>query len=73
VVFRTDGTLVEGVLVEETEALVKMRTADGAVAEIPKTEIEGTKPGVSSMPANLTDHISRHEMRDLIEYLATTK
>jgi quinoprotein glucose dehydrogenase len=73
VVFRTDGTLVEGVLVEETEALVKMRTADGAVAEIPKTEIEGTKPGISSMPANLTDHISRHEMRDLIEYLATTK
>ena len=73
VVFRTDGTLVEGVLVEETEALVKMRTADGAVAEIPKTEIEGTKPGISSMPANLTDHISRQEMRDLIEYLATTK
>ena len=69
VVFRADAAPVEGVVVEETADLVKLRGADGAVVEIPRAEIEGVKPGVSSMPANLADHISREEMRDLLEYL----
>lgn len=71
VVFRHDGPPIEGVVVEETPEVVRLRGADGALVDVPRADIEGTKPGVSSMPDNLCDHISREEMRDLVEYLMT--
>jgi len=71
VVFTTDGTPIEGLVIEDTPERVVVRKADGAQVDIPRAEVEGMKPGQSSMPANLVDHISREEMRDLIEYLAT--
>ena len=69
-----EGDVIERIHVPNYTYL-RLRVAGGGEtwAAIPKTEIEGTKPGISSMPANLTDHISRHEMRDLIEYLALPK
>jgi quinoprotein glucose dehydrogenase len=71
VVFRHDGPPVEGVVLEETAELLRLRTADGALVDVARSEIEGAKPGVSSMPDNLCEHISREEMRDLVEYLMT--
>jgi len=71
VVFTTDGTPTEGLVIEDTPERVVVRKADGTQVDIPRTEIEGTKPGISSMPTNLVDHLSREEMRDLVEYLAT--
>lgn len=71
VVFRHDAPPLEGVVVEETGELLRVRTADGAQVDVARAEIEGTKPGISSMPDNLCDHISREEMRDLVEYLMT--
>jgi len=71
-VFPTDGTApIEGLVIEDTPERLVVRKADGAQVEFARAEIEGTKPGQSSMPANLVDHLSREEMRDLIEYLAT--
>jgi quinoprotein glucose dehydrogenase len=73
VVFRLDGEPVEGLVMEDTPERVVVRKADGAQVDIARVEIEGTKPGLSAMPANLVDHLSREEMRDLVEYLASLR
>ncbi len=71
-VFPADGTPpVEGLVIEDTPQKLVLRKADGAQIEFARAEVEGTKPGQSAMPANLVDHLSREEMRDLIEYLTT--
>lgn len=71
IVFPKDDAPVEGLIIEDTPERVVVRKADGVQVEFARADIEGTKPGLSAMPSNLTDHISREEMRDLIEYLAT--
>ncbi len=73
VVFLAAGTPVEGNVIEDTPEKLVLRKADGTVEEIARADIEGTKPGLSAMPANLVEHLSRAEMRDLIEYLSTLK
>lgn len=71
-VFPADGTPpVEGLVIEDTPQKLVLRKADGVQVEFARAEVEGTKPGQSAMPANLTEHLSREEMRDLIEYLTT--
>ncbi len=71
IVFPKDEPPVEGLVIEDTPERVVVRKADGVQVEFARADVEGTKPGISAMPANLTDHLSREEMRDLIEYLAT--
>jgi hypothetical protein len=34
-------------------------------------DIEERRPSLSAMPDNLAEHLSREEMRDLLEYMAT--
>lgn len=70
VVFVTDGTPVEGTLVEDTPDHVTVRKSDAQLVVIARAEIEAIKPGLSAMPVNLAEHLSREEMRDLIEYLS---
>ncbi|MBL8862527.1 MAG: HEAT repeat domain-containing protein [Planctomycetes bacterium] len=73
IVFPFDGEPVEGLVIEDTPERVVLRKADGVQVDFPRAEIEGLKPGLSAMPANLVDHLSREEMRDLIEYLANLR
>ncbi|MDZ4773078.1 MAG: PVC-type heme-binding CxxCH protein [Planctomycetota bacterium] len=70
VVFQVTGPPVEGTIVEDVADHVTLMKSDGTRVTIPRADIEGTKAGISSMPTNLHEHLSREEMRDLIEYLA---
>jgi quinoprotein glucose dehydrogenase len=70
VVFQHDGPPIEGVVVEDVPDHVTLHKSDGSRVTIARDAIEGTKPGISSMPTNLSEHLSRGEMRDLIEYLS---
>jgi quinoprotein glucose dehydrogenase len=40
---------------------------------VPKADIEEQKRGASAMPQDLIKHLSRSEVRDLVEFLATLK
>jgi quinoprotein glucose dehydrogenase len=71
IVFPLDGPPVEGSVIEDTAEHLVLRKADGTTAEVQKSEIDAVKPGLSAMPTNLAEHLSREEMRDLIEYLCT--
>jgi quinoprotein glucose dehydrogenase len=46
---------------------------DGKFVSVPKADIEDQKRGVSAMPQDLIKHLSRSEVRDLVEFLATLK
>lgn len=71
IVFKKDETSVEGLVVEDVPDHVKLRRADGTEVVVPRAEIELVKPGLSAMPTNMSENLSRDEMRDLIEYLTT--
>ena len=45
--------------------------ADGQVYEVDLGEVESRKPDLSAMPEGLATSLSREDLRDLIEYVAT--
>jgi hypothetical protein len=67
------GKTVAGIVVAEDEATVKLKTADGTVVALPAKSIEARASGPSAMPADLVAKISRRELRDLLEWLATLR
>jgi putative heme-binding domain-containing protein len=71
VVFPLDGAPVEGTIVEDTPDHLTLRKSDASTVTIQRNEIDVIKPGLSAMPTNHAEHLSREEMRDLIEFLAT--
>jgi len=68
-----DGVTHTGVLKQETDQAVQLMTAEGKLLTIAKENIDARKPGKSAMPEDLTKHLSKFEMRDLVEFLAGQK
>jgi len=73
VVAKSDGTVVTGVLKSEDDNALRLMTAEAQLIEIPKADIEERKRGASAMPDDLSKKLTRAELRDLVEYLATLK
>jgi quinoprotein glucose dehydrogenase len=68
-----DGVTHTGVLRSESETELQIMTAEGRLVAIAKDDIEARRPGKSAMPEELTKHLTRFELRDLIEFLAHQK
>jgi quinoprotein glucose dehydrogenase len=68
-----DGVTHSGVLKLENDQIVQLMTAEGKLLTIEQDAIEARKPGKSAMPEDLTKHLSKFQMRDLIEFLAGQK
>jgi putative heme-binding domain-containing protein len=68
----TDGQLVSGLLLEENAKRIILRTAEAEPLEIPLSRISKRVNQASAMPA-MGQVLSRRELRDLIEYLASLK
>ncbi|MFL5897458.1 MAG: c-type cytochrome, partial [Solirubrobacterales bacterium] len=67
-----DGQVQSGILKEDDGTSLRLITPEGNPLTVPKAEIEEQKRGASAMPEDLLKHLSRSELRDLVEYLATT-
>ena len=52
---------------------MKLLTAEGTLVTVRKDRIEDRKTGKSAMPEDLVKHLSRRDVRDLVEYLAGLK
>ena len=65
-----DDTFVEGCILEETPAVVRLRNAQDELVELESARILERRGGVSAMPTNLTQYLTRQELRDLIAFLA---
>ncbi len=66
-----DEKIVEGRVLSEAKDVIRLIDSEGKTIELPTADVESRKPGLSAMPAGLAQHLSKHEMRDLIAYLAT--
>ena len=48
-------------------------TAEGKLLTVPKERIDEREPGKSAMPEDSIKHLSKPELRDLVEFLAGLK
>ena len=48
-------------------------TPEGKVLTVAKDDVAAEKPDRSAMPDDLAKKLTRHEIRDLVEFLRTTK
>lgn len=73
VVATSDGRTLTGVFKGEDEQRLRLITADGLLIDIRKDEIEERARGVSAMPDQLPQQLTKSELRDLVEFLAGQK
>ena len=68
-----DGRLMTGVLRGEDEAKLQLVTPEGRLLTIDKSTIEERASGPSAMPDTVAKFLTKSEIRDLVEFLATLK
>jgi quinoprotein glucose dehydrogenase len=71
VVVTGDGKTVAGIVASEDGKALRLKTADGKSVTVPIASIEERSSGPSAMPADLAAKLTRREMRDLVEWLAS--
>jgi quinoprotein glucose dehydrogenase len=69
----TSGQQHTGIVRQEDDQKLTLITAEGKLIMISKTDIEARKTGKSSMPEDLVKYLSKAELRDLVEFLASLK
>ena len=69
----TSGKTVAGVLKAEDAATLTLVTPEAQTVVLKKADVEERQRGPSSMPADVMQHLSKAELRDLVEYLAGLK
>jgi quinoprotein glucose dehydrogenase len=68
-----NGKSTSGVLKSEDAREVRLMTPEGKLLVVPKDQIDERETGKSAMPEDITKHLSRSEIRDLVEFLAGLK
>ena len=69
----TNGRTVVGIVKAEDAKEVKLMNADGQLIVVPKDKIDERKTGKSAMPEDIVKHLSKSEVRDLVEFLSGLK
>lgn len=67
-----DGQIISGILAEETESEMVIKTSEAEPMEIPLSRIKKRQNAMSSMPPMGT-LMSKREIRDMVEFLAGLK
>ena len=73
IVSTVDGKIINGVLRSKDAKAVTVVTPENQVIVIPADDVDGMRPDKSAMPEELHKKISRRELRDLVEFLASLK
>jgi quinoprotein glucose dehydrogenase len=68
-----DGRTVSGVLKSDDKKQLRLVTPENKEIVVPADEVEGRRSGPSAMPDDLYKKLSRRELRDLVEFLASLK
>ena len=69
-----DGKFLVGVVKNETETGFQLDTgADAGIVNIQKSDIKFRKPAPSPMPDDIAKPLTKQELRNLVEFLATQK
>ena len=68
-----DGKVKSGILKAEDKNEVRLMTPEGAPFVVPVSEIDTARARPSAMPTDLVRHLSRRDLRDLVEFLSSLK
>ena len=69
-----DGTVLNGIIVSQTDEEVTLKTAEAIVRKIARDEIEDMKKQpISLMPSELQKSLTAENLVDVVEYLTTLK
>ncbi len=68
-----DGRTLSGVLRGKDAKSVTLVTADNKTIVVPRDDIDAEKPDKSAMPDDLHKKLSKRELRDVVEFLASLK
>jgi quinoprotein glucose dehydrogenase len=68
-----NGKIVSGVLKEENAQQIKLTTPEGESLVVAKKDIDDRQTGKSAMPEDIIKHLSKRELRNLIEFLSSLK
>jgi len=71
VVLTDEGKTIAGIKVRQSESELILRDADDREIAIPLDTIEEQTPGISMMPAGLTEKLTRNELVDLVRFLSS--
>lgn len=66
-----DGTVAAGVVKSETTTELTLQSPEEGPLTIARSQIETRARGVSGMPEGLGEILSKRDLRDLVEFLAT--
>ncbi len=69
----TSGRQLAGVVKAEDAKALTIMTPEAETITVPKADIETRDTGPSSMPSDTVQHLTKSELRDLIEFLAQQK
>jgi quinoprotein glucose dehydrogenase len=73
VIVNDEGQIVSGIVKAEDDKELRLMTPEGKLLTIPKETIEERSVGKSAMPEDLLKHLSKPELRDLVEFLSTLR
>ena len=65
------GRVQSGVVKKEESDHFAIQNADGDLVTVQKNEIDEMQAGLSGMPADIVQQLSKRELRDLVAYLGT--
>ena len=68
-----NGALYAGLLKAETDDEIELNSPEDGLLKLKKSEIKARERGLSGMPEELRQVLTKQELRNLIEFLATTK
>jgi quinoprotein glucose dehydrogenase len=73
VTLKDGDTSYAGVLKTETPTELSLRTSDGKLVTVKKSDIESRGKSLSPMPEGMAQILSRQDLRNLVEFLSSLK
>lgn len=68
-----NGTILAGLVKADTDKQLQLDVPDKGIVTIDKAKIRQRKGGMSGMPDNIAQTLTKQDVRNLVEYLATLK
>ncbi len=67
------GKAVTGVVKKDTPTEIQLLDANGETIKVDPAEVQSRTRGISAMPEGFGKTLSKRDLRDLVEYLASLK
>ncbi len=68
-----NGTAYAGVIKSETPDAIELNSPEEGLVTVKKADVESREKGLSGMPEGFGDLLTKAELRDLVEFLASVK